>query len=117
MDDALACLSRARECLHAREFETAELLLRRAIAQDPNLALAYELLGKLLYRDARAKESAAVYRAWLEAMPSDPIAAHLFAATGGATPPERALAPICCPARVGADGRHGPRLHVHAGGQ
>src|ERR1700730_12972755 len=90
MADALACLSRARECLHAREFETAELLLRRAIAQDPNLALAYELLGKLLYRDARAEEAAAVYRAWLAAMPADPIAAHLVAATGGAPAPERA---------------------------
>ena len=64
MREAAACLSRARECLHAREFEDAERLLRRAIAQDPKLALAYELLGKLLYRDARAEESAAVYRAW-----------------------------------------------------
>jgi predicted TPR repeat methyltransferase len=90
MDEAVACLSRARECLHAREFEDAELLLRRAIAQDPKLALAYELLGKLLYRDARAEESAAVYRAWLQAMPADPIAAHLVAATGGTAAPERA---------------------------
>jgi predicted TPR repeat methyltransferase len=65
-------------------------MLRRAIAHDPKLALAYELLGKVLYRDARAEESAAVYRAWLQAMPSDPIAAHLFAATGGAMAPERA---------------------------
>jgi predicted TPR repeat methyltransferase len=90
MDEAVSCLSRARECLHAREFEDAELLLRRAIAQDPKLALAYELLGKLLYRDARAEESAAVYRAWLQAMPADPIAAHLVAATGGAAAPGRA---------------------------
>jgi predicted TPR repeat methyltransferase len=90
MLEAVACLSRARECLHAREFDDAELLLRRAIAQDPKLALAYELLGKLLYRDARAEESAAVYRAWLLAMPADPIAAHLVAATGGAAAPERA---------------------------
>jgi predicted TPR repeat methyltransferase len=88
--DAVACLTRARECLHAREFDDAELLLRQAITQDPQLALAYELLGKLLYRDARAEESAAVYRAWLQAMPSDPIAAHLVAATGGAAAPERA---------------------------
>jgi predicted TPR repeat methyltransferase len=90
MHEAAACLSRARECLHAREFEDAELLLRRAIAQDPKLALAYELLGKLLYRDARAEESAAVYRAWLQALPADPIAAHLVAATGGSAAPERA---------------------------
>ena len=89
-DEALACLNRARECLHDRNFDTAELLLRRAIAQDPKLALAYELLGKLLYRDARAQESAAVYRAWLEATPADPMAAHLVAATGGAAAPERA---------------------------
>ena len=90
MDDARACLSRARECLHAREFDDAELLLRRAIAHNPKLALAYELLGKLLYRDARAAESAAVYRAWHAAIPADPIAAHLVAATGGAPAPERA---------------------------
>jgi predicted TPR repeat methyltransferase len=90
MNEAAACLTRARECLHAREFEDAELLLRRAIAQDPKLALAYELLGKLLYRDARAEESAAVYRAWLQAMPADPIATHLVAATGGSAAPERA---------------------------
>jgi predicted TPR repeat methyltransferase len=88
--DAFACLTRARECLDDRNFDTAELLLRRAIAQDPKLALAYELLGKLLYRDARTQESAAVYRAWLEATPTDPIAAHLVAATGGAAAPERA---------------------------
>jgi predicted TPR repeat methyltransferase len=73
-----------------REFEGAERLLRRAIAQDPKLALAYELLGKVLYRDCRAGEAAAVYRAWLQAVPSDPIAAHLVAATGGAAAPERA---------------------------
>jgi predicted TPR repeat methyltransferase len=88
--DAFACLTRARECLSDRNFDTAELLLRRAIAQDPKLALAYELLGKLLYRDARTQESAAVYRAWLEATPADPVAAHLVAATGGAAAPERA---------------------------
>jgi predicted TPR repeat methyltransferase len=90
MDEAVAWVSRARECLHAREFDAAESLLRRAIAQDPQLALAYELLGKLLYRDSRAEESAAVYRAWLAATPADPIAAHLVAATGGAAVPERA---------------------------
>jgi predicted TPR repeat methyltransferase len=72
------------------DFQGAEPLLRRAIATDPNLGLAYELLGKLLYRDSRAQEAAAVYRAWLQAAPSDPIAAHLVAATGGGTAPERA---------------------------
>jgi predicted TPR repeat methyltransferase len=90
MADAADCLSRARQCLQAREFDTAEHLLRAAIAQDPQLALAYELLGKVLYRDARAEEAAAVYRAWLQALPGDPVATHLVAATGGAAAPERA---------------------------
>jgi predicted TPR repeat methyltransferase len=90
MDDARACLERARVCLQAADFAGAESLLRFAIGKDPELALAYELLGKLLYRDARSEEAAAVYRAWLRASPADPVAAHLVAATGGAPAPARA---------------------------
>jgi predicted TPR repeat methyltransferase len=87
---AILCLEQAREALRTADFDSAERLLKNAIEQDPRLALAYELLGKLLYRDSRAEEAAAVYRAWLGAMPSDPVAAHLVAATGGAPAPERA---------------------------
>ncbi len=90
MDDAAACLSRARRCLRDRDFDGAEPLLRQALEHDPKSALAYELLAKLLYRGARSEEAAAVCRAWLQAIPADPTAAHLAAATGGASAPGRA---------------------------
>jgi predicted TPR repeat methyltransferase len=90
LPEANLCLEQARESLRNADFDTAERLLKSAIEQNSRLALAYELLGKLLYRDSRADEAAAVYRAWLDAMPSDPVAAHLVAATGGAPAPQRA---------------------------
>jgi predicted TPR repeat methyltransferase len=90
MNEGSELLHQARQCLLAHDFELAEPLLRHAITQDPKLGPAYELLGKLLYRNSRNGEAAAVYRAWLQALPTDPVAAHLVAATGGASPPERA---------------------------
>jgi predicted TPR repeat methyltransferase len=90
MNEGVELLRQARECLLIHDFERAERLLRHAITQDLKLGQAYELLGKLLYRDCRNGEAAAVYRAWLQALPTDPVAAHLVAATGGASPPERA---------------------------
>jgi len=90
MDEAVGCLAQAQECLRVRDFDGAEALLRAAIARDPKLAPAYELLGKLLYRDCRTEQAAALYRTWMRAIPSDPIAAHLVAATGGAAAPDRA---------------------------
>jgi len=82
-------LRQARECLLVADFERAEHLLRCIIAQDPRHGQAYELLGKLLYRDSRNTEAAAVYRAWLEASPADPVAAHLVSATSGENQPLR----------------------------
>jgi len=64
------------------DFAQAERLLRRLIERDPQARHAYELLGKLLYRDSRCDEAAAVYRQWLAALPADPVATHLVAATG-----------------------------------
>jgi predicted TPR repeat methyltransferase len=90
MADTGTLLASARECLRARDFDAAETLLGRAIAENPGAGLAYELLGKLLYRDCRAAEAAAVYQAWLHAIPHDPIAAHLVAATGAAVASQRA---------------------------
>jgi predicted TPR repeat methyltransferase len=90
MDERTALLSEARECLLVADLGRAESLLRQVIAQDPNRGHAYELLGKLLYRDSRAGEAAAVYRAWLQALPADPVAAHLVAATSGENHPDRA---------------------------
>ncbi|MEA3181713.1 MAG: hypothetical protein QOI59_5236 [Gammaproteobacteria bacterium] len=90
MDERTALLSEARECLLVADLGRAETLLRQVISQDPNQGAAYELLGKLLYRDSRRVEAAAVYRAWLHAIPADPVAAHLVAATSGVNQPERA---------------------------
>src|SRR5262249_37798488 len=81
-----------RESLRAQNFDTAERLLRRAIEKDPTLSLAYELLGKLLYRDSRSEEAAALYSAWLRAAPSDPIAVHMAAASRVCPTPARASA-------------------------
>jgi predicted TPR repeat methyltransferase len=87
---AAACLQRARACLGQREFADAESLLRQAIAAEPDSGVAYELLGKLLYRESRDAEAAQVYRAWLAVAPNDPIASHLVAATSGEAAPARA---------------------------
>jgi predicted TPR repeat methyltransferase len=87
---ATECLQRARACLNRRDFAAAESLLRQAIAEDPNSTAAYDMLGKLLYRESRAAEAAQVYRAWLNAAPLDPIASHLVAATSGGAAPTRA---------------------------
>lgn len=83
-------LAHGRQCLQAREFEMAETSLRRALALQPDLSDAYELLGKLLYRDGRGVEAAALYLDWQRAVLDHPVAAHLVAATGGAPPPARA---------------------------
>jgi predicted TPR repeat methyltransferase len=83
-------LAAGRQCLQERDFETAETRLRQALALQPDLSEAFELLGKLLYRDGRAGEAAALYLAWQQAVPAHPVAAHLVAATGGAPPPDRA---------------------------
>jgi predicted TPR repeat methyltransferase len=88
--EATACLQHARDCLGRREFADAESLLRQAIAADPDSGVAYELLGKLLYRESRNAEAAQVYRAWLTVAPNDPIASHLVAATSGEAAPARA---------------------------
>ncbi len=87
---AVDWLSRSRECLHEREFEMAQTCLRKALALQPDLSDAYELLGKLLYRDSRTAEAASLYQDWLRAVPEHPVAAHLVAATGGGRPPVRA---------------------------
>jgi predicted TPR repeat methyltransferase len=88
--DAADWLARGREHLQTRDFDSAERCLRSALAQDARASEAYELLGKLLYRDGRSAEAAAVYREWLHAVPAHPVAAHLAAATGSGCAPVRA---------------------------
>lgn len=83
-------LQRAHACINSREFAAAESLLRQAIAAEPTSTPAYDLLGKLLYRESRTAEAAEVYRAWLKVAPNDPLASHLLAATSGVAVPPRA---------------------------
>jgi predicted TPR repeat methyltransferase len=87
---AIDSLGRGRELLGSKDFEAAERCLRSALALAPGCAEAYELLGKLLYRDGRSDEAAALYRRWHEAMPAHPVARHMFAATSGLQTPPRA---------------------------
>lgn len=88
--EARALIARGRECLRAGDFAGAERYFRGVLAEHPAPAEAYELLGKLLYRDGRGSEAAALYRQWRATDPTNPIAAHLVSATGGAPAPARA---------------------------
>jgi predicted TPR repeat methyltransferase len=83
-------LREAREHLLVADLGRAETVLRRVIAQDPGEGRAYEMLGKLLYRESRSEEAASIYREWLRAVPDDPVATHLVSATSGESHPPRA---------------------------
>lgn len=90
MDEASDCLTQARERLRLNDLDGAEALLRRALVHDSKRALAWELLAKLLYRASRLEEARALCGGWLQNLPGDPAAAHLLAAFGGSTAPDRA---------------------------
>jgi predicted TPR repeat methyltransferase len=88
--DGLAWFRLAVYLREQRDTERAIEAYRRAIGRDPGLSAAHEQLGKLLYRECRAEEAAEVYRAWHRLDPSNPVAAHMAAATGTMPPPVRA---------------------------
>lgn len=62
----------------------------RAIACDPSLSSGYEQLGRMLYRERRSSEAAALYQHWHRMQPQDAVAAHMYAATRGGATPDRA---------------------------
>lgn len=62
----------------------------RAIACDPELSSGYEQLGRMLYRERRSSEAAALYQHWHRMQPHDAVAAHMYAATRGGAAPDRA---------------------------
>jgi predicted TPR repeat methyltransferase len=70
--------------------EEAVTFYVRALELEPTLAEAHFQLGKTYYRLGRMQEAAAAFRAWQRIDPSNPVAQHMVAATGGVTPPERA---------------------------
>jgi len=81
LGDLLTHLGRTME---AAPFICQAFVLRPAEGQLPKMrATAYYILG-------RVDEAAAVYKAWLEAEPGNPTAAHLYAACAGTPPPARA---------------------------
>lgn len=76
---------------YARELQLplAVESLRAAIALRPDELAPYKRLALALRRLQRNDEATAVYRAWHERDPDDPIAAHM-ANVGDVEPPERA---------------------------
>jgi predicted TPR repeat methyltransferase len=77
--------------LRARnDSEQALIAWGRALDLQPgmrNIAISY---GHLLYRLDRRSEALEFYRKWQASMPDDPIPAHMVAALGGASTPQRA---------------------------
>jgi predicted TPR repeat methyltransferase len=73
-----------------RRWDAAIESLSRAVALRPSYGAACESLGSLLYRLNRLSESAKVYREWLAADPTHPVARHMAAAALGKNIPGRA---------------------------
>jgi predicted TPR repeat methyltransferase len=77
--------------LRARDaYEEALTAWRRALELRPNMPNVAIPYGHLLYRLDRIPEGLEFYRRWSQAVPDDPIAAHMLAALGGAERPARA---------------------------
>jgi predicted TPR repeat methyltransferase len=64
--------------------DLAALACERALALDPRCADAYGALAWLLPRLGRAAEIPELFARWVGAMPDDPMAVHMHAATSGA---------------------------------
>ncbi|HTV80428.1 MAG TPA: methyltransferase domain-containing protein [Steroidobacteraceae bacterium] len=87
---AATWLAQGRRHLQVQDFDAAQICLERALVLQPDFSDAYELLGKLLYREGRTAEASANYRRWLREVPGHPVAAHMVAATGEGPAPPRA---------------------------
>lgn len=74
----------------ANQLEAAAESYRRALDLDPRLADVRVLLGRAYHKLGRDDDAAEVYRRWLELDPSNPVAAHMAAATSGREVPVRA---------------------------
>lgn len=76
----------------ARNFELEDAIepLRRALELRPTDLSIYKQLALALRRLRRNDEATAVYQAWHEQDPTDPIAAHMANVRGESAPPDRA---------------------------
>lgn len=105
IDDATACYRQAiaidpafseahlnlgRALARNLRIEDAIDPLRRALELRPDDLSIYKQLALALRRLRRNDEATAVYQAWHERDPSDPIAAHMANVRGDEAPPERA---------------------------
>lgn len=104
-EDAIACYQRAvsidpgfaeahlnlgRALARNLQIEEAIEPLRRALALRSSDLSIYKQLALALRRLRRNDEATAVYQAWHEQDPGDPIAAHMANVRGQDAPPERA---------------------------
>ncbi len=87
---AEAHLNLGRALARALRIEEAIEPLRRALALRPTDLALYKQLALALRRLRRNDEATAVYQAWHEQDPADPIAAHMASVRGQEAPPERA---------------------------
>lgn len=70
--------------------EEAIECLKTTISLKPEYDVAYERLGRVLYRAGKTTELAKVYGDWLKQNPDNPSARHMYAAASGESFPERA---------------------------
>lgn len=73
-----------------RRYSEAIDCFAKTIELDPHCTPVFERLGMMLYGLGRFRDAADVYRRWLQAEPTNPIARHMLAATTGEDVPARA---------------------------
>ncbi len=71
-------------------YDEAVATYLKAIELMPFDREAYRKLARLYYLRGQIEEATATYRSWLSHAPDDPMASHMFAASGGDAVPERA---------------------------
>jgi predicted TPR repeat methyltransferase len=72
------------------KYDEAVTAARRAIALRPDHSPAWRNLGHALYRSGHAAEATRMLEQWLAIDSGNPVAAHMLAAFGGRSTPERA---------------------------
>lgn len=81
--DADAMAIRAQFLVHYGAPAQARTLVDAALAQDPALALAHEVRGRILSGEGRRREALAAFARAAELSPSDPIVHYRLGAAGG----------------------------------
>lgn len=85
-----AWFNRATCLRRLRRLEEAIECLKTTISLKPEYDVAYERLGRILYRAGKTEDLATLYGDWLKRDPDNPRARHMYAAASGESFPERA---------------------------